>query len=323
MNLQALVKLFGIGLTAFGIGISRSANYNREAQTSGVYRIAQEQADYAANVQTRLTEAFLYLESNGLPTHNTGQFPNRHNPHAIVPQVYAFRIARQPSFRGEALYSKSHLFGVALNGVVFDPGTAEFWNGDRNWRYEALSGRINLGLDSSHAHVQPNGAYHYHGSPDNLVAQIGDASQPLLVGYAADGFPIYNAVHPDTLAPLKSSYRMRSGQRSGGPGGEFDGTFVQDYEYAAGLGDLDECNGRWGKTTEFPGGTYYYAVTKAYPFVPRCFMGTPDDSFAVKRFGPSRRRKSGAPLLDKDSPAGWRPPPRRRRGRPPRPPIRF
>jgi hypothetical protein len=32
------------------------------------------------------------------------------------------------------------LFGVALNGVGFDPGTAEFWNNDRRggWNHAAL-----------------------------------------------------------------------------------------------------------------------------------------------------------------------------------------
>ena len=51
-------------------------------------------------------------------------------------------------------------FGVALNGVPFDPGTAEYWENDRSsdWRYDALSGKINLGLDQNNAHVQPNGA---------------------------------------------------------------------------------------------------------------------------------------------------------------------
>lgn len=64
-----------------------------------------------------------------------------------------------------------------------------------------------------------------------------------------------------------------------GPGGKYDGTFVQDYEYVKGSGDLDECNGRTGVTPEFTNGTYYYVVTDAYPFIPRLFRGTPDSSF--------------------------------------------
>ena len=52
-----------------------------------------------------------------------------------------------------------------------------------------------------------------------------------------------------------------------------DGTFVDDYEYVAGAGDLDECN---GMTVD---GAYGYYVTDAYPWVLGCFRGTPDESF--------------------------------------------
>jgi len=111
-----------------------------------------------------------------------------------------------------------------------------------------------------------------------------------LLGHAADGFPIYGpegpAVVEDGDGPIKRlrpSYRVRSDRRGGGPGGRCDSTFVADYEYVPGLGDLDECNGRTGPTPEFPDGTYYYVLTDEFPFVPRLFRGTPDPSF---RHGP-------------------------------------
>ena len=52
------------------------------------------------------------------------------------------------------------------------------------------------------------------------------------------------------------------------------GTFAQDWEYVAGLGDLDECNGRTGVTPEFPLGIYHYFATDSYPFLQRCVKGT-------------------------------------------------
>ena len=52
------------------------------------------------------------------------------------------------------------------------------------------------------------------------------------------------------------------------------GTLTQDYEYVAGLGDLDECNGRTGVTPEFPGGIYHYYVTEGYPYIQRCVKGS-------------------------------------------------
>jgi len=55
---------------------------------------------------------------------------------------------------------------------------------------EALSGARPLGIDQNSAHVQPNGAYHYHGVPTGLVALLGP-QRPVLIGWAADGFQIY------------------------------------------------------------------------------------------------------------------------------------
>ena len=51
------------------------------------------------------------------------------------------------------------------------------------------------------------------------------------------------------------------------------GTFTQDYEYVAGSGDLDECNGRTGVTPEFPKGIYHYYATDSYPYLQRCVKG--------------------------------------------------
>lgn len=39
------------------------------------------------------------------------------------------------------------------------------------------------------------------------------------------------------------------------------GRYVEDYDYTAGSGDLDQYNGRFGVTPEFPTGTYAYFVT--------------------------------------------------------------
>ncbi|MBL0185636.1 MAG: YHYH protein [Candidatus Obscuribacter sp.] len=54
------------------------------------------------------------------------------------------------------------------------------------------------------------------------------------------------------------------------------------------MGDLDQCNGRTGVTPEYPQGTYYYVITETYPFIPRCYHGTPDPSF-------ERRPPGGGP----------------------------
>jgi len=181
------------------------------------------------HVTMRLEGDFRIIESNGIPDHETGEFPNAHNPNSIQEQQFHFRMPANPGFSGEITQCQFQPWGVAVNGVVFDPGTAEFWNHDRDsgWRYEAIGGKMNLGLDQANAHVQPNGAYHYHGLPKPLLK---GKQGMVLLGYAADGFPVYNDVAPKDPKDLKSpliklapGYRLKQGQRPNGPKGAYDG----------------------------------------------------------------------------------------------------
>lgn len=275
----------------------------------------------AARPEVRVHErdGWRYIASNGLPNHETGRFPNRNNPNRISAQRYQFRMTLNPQRAERTTAVGMNLFGVGLNGVPFDPAAAEFWQRDHRsgWQYEAMGGAVDLGLDNSHAHVQPTGAYHYHGIPTGMLRKLARTDEMLLTGYAADGFPIYALLGHDSpddantdLRKLKSSYQLRRGQRPGGrsaPGGNYDGSFVQDYEYVEGSGDLDECNGREGVTPEFPDGTYYYVLTDTFPFIPRQFRGTPDRSFAK---GPPSGGRGGPPGGGRP-PLGRRPPPRR------------
>lgn len=228
------------------------------------------------------------VRSNGIPGHKTGVFPNAQNPNSVGEQKYEFHMTLRPGFSGHVTQAGNWIWGVALNGVVFDPATAEFWHGDRRsgWNYEAKGGHKDFGLDHYNAHVQPDGAYHYHGIPKPLLkGKEGMA----LVGYAADGFPVYGPrgyKDPDDpqspLITLRPGWRLKSGSRPGGsegPGRKYDGEFSADYEYVESLGDLDECNGRKGVTPEYPKGTYYYVLSESFPYVPRCWKGEPDESF--------------------------------------------
>ncbi|NRB10312.1 MAG: YHYH protein [Rickettsiaceae bacterium] len=219
--------------------------------------------------------SYLYIDANGIPNHETGQFPGKGNPHAISEQNYHFKVIKNPQFADQNTIISNNNVGVALNGIPFDPGTAECYgkrqgrgHGYCQWRYEAIvSGSKKLGLDNSNAHVQPNGAYHYHGIPTKLLPFLEQQGDIIHVGYAADGFRIFVSKSNS----YKPSYVLKHGTRS--IGGEYDGTFTQDFEYSAGSGNLDECNG-----IEISG-EYAYFVTDRFPFVPRCLKGNPDKSF--------------------------------------------
>lgn len=230
------------------------------------------------------------IQANGISQHKTGTFPNSGNPNGIAEQKHEYRVPLNPKIAGKVTQSRLGEFGIAINGVVFDPGAAETFKTARDWQYEALSGAIPLGLDANHAHVQRTGKYHYHGTPTGLLQKLGvsPSKHSPLIGWAADGFPIYalygynnGKTAQGGIRKETSSYRVKSGQRPGGsqPTGNYDGTFIKDYEYIAGSGTLDECNGRMAVTPDYPQGTYAYFLTDTFPSVPRCFKGTPSQDF--------------------------------------------
>jgi YHYH protein/EF hand len=246
-----------------------------------------------ANAVSITTEGeYRVIKSNGWPDHAPGAFPRRGNPNTATAQSYTFRVPLKPKAAAAPEWRGGWWWGVAVNGVPFEPGTGETWNNDprSGWRYEAATGFLNLGLDEHNAHVQPTGAYHYHALPTGLVERLGgDGRKMLLVGWAADGFPTYTSWAfanandaKSALRKMKSSYRLKQGARptqEGGPGGSYDGRFTQDFEFVKDAGDLDESNGRTGVTPEYPGGTYYYCISAEFPFLPRLWRGTPDPSF--------------------------------------------
>jgi hypothetical protein len=265
--------------------------------------------------QVRITEAGgrRIIQSNGIPDHNAGQFPNAGNPHTIEAQRHEFRVTLSPRAASRPQEARGAFFGVAINGVPFEAGTAEFWNGQREWNYEAKSGKINLGLDQNDAHVQPGGVYHYHGLPTGLIARLGaDAQHMVLIGWAADGFPIYAGGDP---TKQRSSYQLKKGQRpdgNRGPGGSYDGTFTADYEYVPRSGDLDENNGHIAPTPDHPEGIYHYVITAEFPYMGRQWHGEPDSSFMKQGGppggGPPGRGRRGGPGSG-PPPPGFGPPP--------------
>lgn len=224
-----------------------------------------------------------------IPKHAIGTFPNAGNPNLASQQLYTLDLPSSPTKQSTSTAVK--LFGFTTDGVTFDRNTAECYNNSPSceWRYEAVTAGLAkgayqwswLGSDCNNGHVQPNGNYHYHGLPESLINKLGDkGNKMVLMGYAADGFPVYGrwgyttaTSSSSAIKRVKGSYRLKSGTRPSGPGGAYDGTFIQDWEYVKGLGDLDECNGRFGVTPQYPNGIYHYYLTDSYPFIPSCVYG--------------------------------------------------
>lgn len=211
------------------------------------------------------------ITSDGVPDHETG--PWREGA-VVVAQDHRFCMDATPELT-DTITDRVRISGITVTGIPLRPGTAEYYDAssDRGysrdqssgWNVEGIGGLI---MDAQNAHVDGSGYYHYHGIPSAVTTDLDGT----LFGYAADGFEIHyigDQVH--------SSWQLKNGERESGPGGAHDGTYVQDYEFVPGSGDLDECNGG------LLDGQYVYYATDAYPFFPRCFRGTVSADFSDGR----------------------------------------
>ncbi len=148
------------------------------------------------------------------------------------------------------------------------------------WRYDPLFLGNDFGTDAHNAHTQPDGTYHYHGDPDALYSTTDTSVASPVIGFAADGFPIFGPYFDDngTVRKAVSGYTLKAGIRESQsgegafPGGTYNGMFRDDYAFTD-AGDLDECN---GMTVD---GVYGYYLTDSFPWVLNCFTGSPDSSF--------------------------------------------
>ncbi len=180
-----------------------------------------------------------------------------------------------------------------------------------SWNRDAILAERG-GFDCAKGHPAM-GNYHHHQNPSafnldiniiSTICNLYDAeglyaidsnSHSPLIGFAYDGYPIYGAYgYANTngtggIARMKSGYQLRNitvrthhADGTDVPDGPavnatyFLGYFREDYEFVAhpGMPDyLDEHNGRFCVTPEYPNGTYAYFCTvdanwnSAYPYV--------------------------------------------------------
>lgn len=226
------------------------------------------------------------FSTNAIPNHDFNDglgFPND-----VAAQNDYYEITSTPTIAAmPTQLALNYDDALMLNGVKVDLlAAACFGVGDERtgcnninqpWRFDPMFSANGFRVDSHNAHTQPNGAYHYHGTPNALFFSTTNIESPV-VGFAADGFPIFGSYFDDGTAVRKaaSSYQLRPGLRpsaAGEPGGTYDGTFRDDYIYVPNSGDLDECN---GMTVD---GVYGYYITDEFPYIVACFSGTPDPSF--------------------------------------------
>ena len=103
---------------------------------------------------------------------------------------------------------------------------------------------------------------------DGNNSELNPTRHSPIIGWAFDGHPIYgpygyadreNKNPFNQYKQMVSSYKLRT-NRDALVQGLTDrmGTYIEDYEYIEGSGDLDRYNGRYCVTPEFPNGVYAY-----------------------------------------------------------------
>ena len=251
--------------------------------------------------------------SNNYPSHDFCYVSSR------IPEPYyrVYKFDLHPKLSGSTTsITRSNgrpvnFFGIALNGVYMMPAPAtpfifvDTITGEYNWDWvfepttNIGSGSDMVSLDCASAHVNTNTGYHYHGNMYEYVEDLQQGisvttvapEEVLQVGWAGDGFPIIYKFGPDkngNIKEMKPSFQLKNGTRPGdgvsAPCGPYSGKYTNDFEYAEGKGDLDECNGieapislntsQGVQTFE-----YYYVVTADFPQISRCMKGNFSDSF--------------------------------------------
>jgi hypothetical protein len=291
------------------------------------------QDNVKANVQkVEYSSAWVYVTTHGIPAYTTGPFLDG-NPSLASDQNAIFKLPLTPvQNTGTPTATQGGNIGIFINGTaMFDFRDGVAWNTTTNslcggpgnppcpggpattqaWNRDAIVAE-KAGFDCSKGHPA-QGNYHHHQNPsafdldltvistictlydaDGLYAIDNTVHSPL-IGFAADGFPIYgaygfaNADGTGGITRIKSSYQLRAittrtvhadgTDVADGPAVSATyplGYFREDYEYIPHVGQadyLDSHNGRFCVTPEYPNGTYCYFATvdanwnSAYPYL--------------------------------------------------------
>jgi hypothetical protein len=236
--------------------------------------------------------AYAISDQNYNFTFNYRGGTNTSNPH-VVP-VGAIGIALNGVIINSPIYAE-----VILSGITATLPTGFQW--------DSVFNRASFAADACGGFPESNGRYNYqsglflnNGWAGNSTLYTSNTyfnntqfgvdrmrhtnGHSKILGFMFDGYPIYgpygyqNPLAVSTITQMSSSYRKRGTPQ---PGRIYTysqypaGTFIQDYEFVSSTGTLDEYNGRFCLTPDYPTGTYAYFLTfdsgnfnaLAYPYI--------------------------------------------------------
>jgi hypothetical protein len=108
----------------------------------GEYKIIDNQ--FGTNTTMTIENGNRIMKTNGLPNHKTGEFPNSGNPNSISAQNLSYSFPLKPKLSGDSKWAREP--GIALNGVKYEPETAERFVCETGevYRIEAFQELVNL-----------------------------------------------------------------------------------------------------------------------------------------------------------------------------------
>lgn len=262
VSMEGMIRALTIAMLATGLAV---------AQSSGPPVVTAWRVNPAAKNANRALRAMLpevqavtvegpavVVESAGLSLQSLAPLDAGDRAASVAARHFVWRLPLAQQ-RGPDLRAAVDVTGIFVNGVpMHNPASAMSWGDQNIWHLDAVRAA---------------------GAPSPLIASLlaGKGRHSPIIGFALDGFPVYGPwawSAEGKVVRLRSSYRLRAvaerrslpdgtqltpGQEGPPVSAEYPGgTFAEDYEYVPGSGDLDEHNGRFVRTPEYPDGTYAY-----------------------------------------------------------------
>ena len=271
-NLRTPYEITGTGVTTFKLFWKET-----EPDTSQGYKTTSFISDDGINVQYDGTHR--YITSYDIPIYSRGKI----NATLSVPEYGTFKSTyRLPNNLNlntvsNATTNNGQVEGacaILVDGLPLYSPISSSYEYDSTWNYElGFATAVNRSFGDI-SQTDANGKI-YTAIPTSDMSNSsvwGDSSTHSgIIGWAFDGLPIYGPYGytdasntSSSITNIKSGFKLKSGNRSSGPGGAHTGEFVQDYELDSSVagtnGYADRWNTRYGYTPESPSTKIRYYV---------------------------------------------------------------
>ena len=225
-----------------------------------VIRTSIADAGFAEEVAVRCDSQFAHLGADTYPAHDLMNGIVGTNEQVPAPAPDFEAPIRLSPVVADAVTTRDSALGVAVNGVpIYDysAGGELQMDDDGNSQYESNQDTTLLGqLDNCGGHAGKGDDYHYHKSPDCMIAMMDNKDANPIIGWAYDGYPIYGDNNPDGSSIASSA--------------------------------LDPCNGQADETFG-----YRYHTSQEQPYILKCLRGEVDEADLPRV---STSRPGGAPI---------------------------